>query len=68
LDDILDSGIFGSTSKARQHSASFTFDAVRGKKTGLIRRAFPKAESLGSKYSYAKNIPCYYLLPGPNDF
>ena len=61
LDDILSSGVFGSATMSRKHSAGITFSAVQGKKPTLFGRVFPAAKSLGNRYSYAKKIPL--LLP-----
>ena len=61
LADILTSGVFGSATMSRRHSANFTFDAVQGKKASILKRAFPSRASLSNKYHYAKKCPL--LLP-----
>lgn len=61
LEDILGAGVFGSATMSRRHSANFTFDAVQGKKTNALKRAFPSRKSLSGRYMYAKKCPL--LLP-----
>lgn len=61
LEDILSGGIFGSSSMARQHSSSITFDAAQGKKPSILKQAFPSAKKLSNKYTFAKKHPI--LLP-----
>lgn len=63
LEDILDAGVFGSSTMERKHSSLVTIGAVQGKteKTSLIRTAFPKAEQLSGRYPYLKKRP--WLLP-----
>lgn len=62
LRDLLDAGIYGSSSMSRRHSAPMTQEAVaasRGnrKKKGLLRRAFPKRQSLERDYPELKGHP-----------
>lgn len=61
LQDILSAGIYGSSTQARQHSATITLNAASGKKENLLRKAFPKSQALTRKYAYAKRMPL--LLP-----
>lgn len=62
LEDILHAGVYGGSTGARRHSGSLTFAAAKnGKKQRLIRRVFPKAQSLDRRYSYAKRNTA--LLP-----
>ncbi len=61
LEDILSAGIFGSSTLSRKHSGSITFSEAKNKSKGILRRLFPPARSLGTKYSYAKSSPL--LLP-----
>lgn len=62
LHDLLDAGIYGSSSKSRQHSAPMLLDAVAAsrenrKKAGLLRRAFPPKEKLLKHYPELKEHP-----------
>lgn len=65
LDDLLDAGVFGSSSGNRVHSATVTLNAVeanrRGEKQFLLRSAFPKRSDLVGRYSYLRKYPA--LLP-----
>ena len=61
LADILDAGIYGSSTLSRQHSSGLTLSAVKGKKTGALSRFFPSSKELGSRFDYAKKYPV--LLP-----
>ena len=61
LDDILDAGVYGSSTLSRQHSASLTLSAVKGKPHGALGRVFPSSKELGSRFDYAKKHPV--LLP-----
>ncbi len=61
LEDILSAGIFGSSTMSRRHSSSITFSGAKGKDTSVLRKLFPKAKKLDSRYSYAKKYPV--LLP-----
>lgn len=62
LEDILDAGIFGTSTMERKHSSLMTIEAVQGrKKSTVLRTAFPKGEQLVHRYPYLKNRP--WLLP-----
>ncbi|MBE6793390.1 MAG: hypothetical protein E7532_00410 [Ruminococcaceae bacterium] len=61
LEDILDAGVYGSSSLSRQHSAGITLSAVKGKRKGALGRIFPSSKELGSGFTYAKKHPV--LLP-----
>lgn len=65
LEDLLKAGIYGSSSKSRQHTARVTQDAVASGRSGALREtvlaAFPPANSLRSDYPTLKKHPV--LLP-----
>lgn len=67
LSELLQSGIYGSSTMSRKHSSHMTLDAVAAQKqgkrqgSGLNASLFPKAKSLESQYTYLKEQP--YLLP-----
>ena len=63
LEDLLEGGIYGTASDARQHSSSITLNAARGaEKTGSLAAAlFPPARQLQSRYPYLRRCP--WLLP-----
>lgn len=63
LEDLLEGGIYGTASDARQHSSSITLNAARGgEKTGSLAAAlFPPARQLQSRYPYLRRHP--WLLP-----
>ena len=67
LEDLLKSGIYGSSSRSRQHSSSITLDAVaarnqgRAAKSGVLVSLFPDSDSLRGRYPYLKDRP--WLLP-----
>ena len=66
LEDLLDSGVFGTSSESRKHSSTMTLGAVsarkRGRKSGsLFSSLFPSAKSLSGRYPYLKTKP--WLLP-----
>lgn len=67
LMDLLEAGVFGSSTMSRRHSSNITLDAVasgkRGKrsKNSLLLSLFPSSKSLESRYPYLKGKP--YLLP-----
>ena len=58
--DILQAGVYGSSTKERQHSANITLAAVE-KENALLRSLFPSADYLKAHYSFAKKYPV--LLP-----
>lgn len=60
LEDLLDAGIYGSSSTSRLHSSSITLDAVRGKK-GRMRILFPPVKNIRSRYAFLEKSP--WLLP-----
>lgn len=67
LRDLLQSGVYGSSSRSRQHSSSITLDAVaaqkqgRAAKNGMLVSLFPTADKLQGRYPYLKDRP--WLLP-----
>lgn len=67
LEDLLGSGVFGSSSMSRKHSANMTLQAVSSEKKGetsgntVLRTIFPPARELSGRYTYLKERP--YLLP-----
>lgn len=64
LRDILSAGVFGASSQARLHSASFTLAAAEGeKKLSPVSRLFPPRRELEKRmeYSYLQEKP--WLLP-----
>lgn len=65
LEDLLDSGIYGSRSRERQHSANITLSAARrGKKrmsSSLKATLFPSASYMKKKYPWIRRFP--FLLP-----
>lgn len=67
LDDLLDSGVFGSSSMSRKHSSNMTLHAVSSRKqgkrsgSGVWNTLFPPAGTLSGRYPYLKERP--YLLP-----
>ena len=64
LQDILEAGVFGSSSLERKHSSRITLQAAsaQNRKAGTVRAAlFPSASDLQSRYSYLQKNP--WLLP-----
>lgn len=67
LMDLLQSGVYGSSSRSRQHSSSITLDAVaaqkqgRAARNGMLVSLFPPADKLKNRYPYLKERP--WLLP-----
>ena len=65
LQDLLDGGIYGSSSKSREHSARITQDAVAAQRTGKRRSLrtalFPSAKSLERDFPVLKEHPL--MLP-----
>lgn len=67
LEDLLESGIYGSSTLSRKHSSHMTLDAVSesklGKKSGnaVLKAVFLSAKDLEGRYPYLKERP--YLLP-----
>ena len=68
LADLLDSGVYGASTRSRRHSGDITLGAVEGAKRGsstrrgsLLRTLFPPASSLAGRYAYVKKHPI--LLP-----
>ncbi len=64
LEDILEGGVYGTSTLSRAHSRSFTENASKGKNTTFLSRAFPSPKSLKGKYKYAKNpllLPVAYI-------
>ena len=66
LQDILDSGVYGVSTKARAHSSNITLGAIENEKYGTRERsglatAFPRLKSMEGRYPYLKKWPI--LLP-----
>ncbi len=66
LADILEAGVYGSSTLSRKHSARVTLNATaahqRGKTdTGLLQSMFPPAASLKKRYPWLQSKP--WLLP-----
>ena len=63
LSDLLDSGIYGSSSLSRSHSSTVTLEAVagQGQKSSLLSTVFPPARKLEGRYPWLKERP--WLLP-----
>lgn len=62
LDDLLDAGIYGSSSMSRQHSAPMLKEAVAAsrenrKRSGVLRHAFPPREKLLREYPVLQKHP-----------
>ena len=65
LHDTLCGGVYGSNDLTRLHSSTVTLNAVKssrkGRKSTVLRTAFPQKAYLESRYPYLKKRP--YLLP-----
>ena len=68
LDDVLDSGVYGSSTMSRKHGASITLGEVESAKskvsfakTRKVQMLFPPASSLVKRYPYLIKHP--WLLP-----
>lgn len=67
LEDLLQAGVYGSSSESRQHSSNITLDAMasrlqkREARNPLLLSLFPPAQKLQHRYSYLKDRP--WLLP-----
>lgn len=65
LHDTLCGGVYGSNDLTRLHSSTVTLNAVKssrkGRKSTVLRTAFPEKAYLESRYPYLKKRP--YLLP-----
>ena len=66
LEDLLEAGVFGSSSMSRMHSSNMTLHAVSGRKKGnqsgsILRTVFPSAKDLSGRYPYLNGKA--YLLP-----
>lgn len=67
LEDLMDSGVFGTSSMSRRHSSNLTLNAVTARKQGnkgshsVFKTIFPPAKNLAGRYPYLKDKP--YLLP-----
>lgn len=67
LEDLMDSGVFGTSSMSRRHSSNLTLNAVTARKQGdsgrnsVLKAIFPSAKNLAGRYPYLKGKP--YLLP-----
>jgi hypothetical protein len=60
LQDILDAGIYGSSTRERLHSANITLAAAE-KESGLLRSLFPGMDYMKSRYPFMEKHPV--LLP-----
>ncbi len=68
LADLLDSGVYGASTRSRRHSGGITLGAVEGAKRGastrrssVTRTLFPPAASMTERYTFLKKRPV--LLP-----
>lgn len=67
LEDLLSSGVYGSSNLSRTHSSNITLGAVAAQKNGkreknpICSSLFPPARKLAGSYPYLKKHP--YLLP-----
>ncbi len=62
INDILDAGVFGSSTMDRKHTALMTLDAVEDKeKSNRLKAIFPNVKYLKGKYTYLEKYPI--LLP-----
>ena len=67
LEDLMDSGVFGTSSMSRRHSSNLTLNAVTARKQGkkgsrsVFKTIFPSAKNLSGRYPYLMGKP--YLLP-----
>ncbi|MBE5956539.1 MAG: hypothetical protein E7253_08805 [Lachnospiraceae bacterium] len=63
LNDILAGGVFGTSTRERQHSANITLAAANGgkKARGLRASLFPNLSYMKKRYSYMKRHP--WMLP-----
>lgn len=64
LDDVLQSGIYGSSEQSRLHSSTITLEAAASQKSapgGIWAAAFPSARNLQGRYPWLKKQP--WLLP-----
>ncbi|MGM9676909.1 MAG: hypothetical protein ACI3XW_04795, partial [Butyricicoccus sp.] len=67
LEDLLDSGVYGSSNRSRLHSSTITLNAVsaqkKGRKSGnhILKTVFPSARALSGRYRYLEKKP--FLLP-----
>lgn len=61
LDDIVAAGLFGKSSKEREHSSTITLNAAADGKRTLRKTLFPSVSDLSGKYPYLKDHP--WMLP-----
>lgn len=62
INDILDAGVFGASTKDRKHTALMTLDAVEDKKkSNRLKAVFPNVNYLKDNYTYLQKCPI--LLP-----
>ena len=62
INDILDAGVFGASTKDRKHTALMTLDAVEDKKkSNRLKAVFPNVNYLKDNYTYLQKYPI--LLP-----
>ncbi|MCR5450713.1 MAG: nucleotidyltransferase family protein [Solobacterium sp.] len=65
LNDVLEGGLYGTSSEDRLHSSNVTLNAAEAAKTGnrytAIRTLFPSYEYMKHRYEYVRKLPV--LLP-----
>ncbi len=62
LSDIIEAGVYGQSTMSRRHSATLTLaETESGTRLGLLKTLFPPAETVKSRYPFAKKHPI--LLP-----
>ncbi len=61
LEDILDAGVFGASSRERLHSGTMTAQTLDGKTPSMVRTLFPGKNELKGRYPYLIKRP--WLLP-----
>lgn len=61
LDDIVAAGLFGKSSKEREHSSTITLNAVADGKRSLRKSLFPGVSDLAGRYPYLNAHP--WMLP-----
>lgn len=67
LEDILEAGVFGNSTRARLHSSAFTLEAAEGRRAAsagmLLSHLFPSCKSLRGRVEYAYLGEKPWLLP-----
>lgn len=61
LEDMLNAGIFGSSTKERLHSSTITLNALKNGKPAILKSIFPTVAEMKEKYQFLYKKP--YLLP-----